>query len=109
MADITRQLKKMHSELLKFQQDIHSKTLARSRLTKDVRDMEREIRRVKRLERDLRLRKSELGRIDLELNHLTVQRKRLQREIPYMERDFKKMEQQRKFGKLWEQGGAPRH
>lgn len=99
MPDVTRHFRKAREELSRFQQQLHAKQLEREKLAKEIGDAETQIRQIRTLERETRMKRSLLGRLDLEINRLNAQKKRIDREAPAFEREFEKMKQERRFGK----------
>jgi hypothetical protein len=99
MINVSLKLKKVRDEIVRFDQNIHAKLLARQKLQEEIRGIEEQVSRIRVLEQGMRLKKSLLGRLDIELARLKNQKIRLEREIPLMEREFKRMEQAGRFGK----------
>lgn len=88
--DVTQRLRKAREELVRFEHDMHEKTLERQKLTEHIQEVESKIREIRLLEQDLRMTRSRLGRLDIELARLNAQRRRLGREVPNLEIELQK-------------------
>lgn len=95
--DVALRLRKAREELVRFEQDVHEKMLARQKITEQVQEAERKLREIRALEVDMRLARSRLGRLDIELARLNMQKKRLEREVPNIESELRKIDTERKF------------